>query len=254
MVVHVRRFSEAGVKEFVAWLTGGSYDQYPLALLADPVMAEPIEQTLFVDTDRVFVTTFELGKYLHDEIFGEIFDPHLLWRDAGLWAWLSLAFMGSLVKRAGRKGDGEPLNPDHYVAVSESWHAYRLMTRQAWWMVRNHGEGAAIALGSDKSPWGEIAENICGRDDIRTNNAFFAVATMLYLDESGKLLRGAAGQRNKTAKRNPRSVAGLGAMRRLTKTLNQFGVTYAVRSMPTNQIIGLLPPHEYRRWTDRAGK
>lgn len=248
----VKRFNEAGVAELVSWLVGDAHDVYPLSLLDDLHFVEPIEQQFVVETDRSFSTTFALGQYLHEEVFGAVADPHALWQDAGMWAWLSLVFMGSLVKRAGRKDDGEPLNPDHYVAVGETWHGYRLITRQAWWMVRNHGEGAAIALSSDTSPWGELAESICGRDDIRTNGAFFSVARTLYLDENGKLLRGAAGKRTKSAQRNPKSIAGRGAMRRLTKTLNQFGVTYAIRSMPTAQIIGLLPPHEYRRWTNRT--
>ena len=136
---------------------------------------------------------------------------------------------------------------NHYIAVADTRQPYRLIARTAWWMVRVHGDAAAVALSSPDSPWGEVAEQVFGRQPIGSHKGFFAVAGRLYLDADGKVRRGASGNRTKAARRNPRSTAGLGAMRRLAKTLQQFGVTFATRSMPPEKILAMLP-REYSRW------
>lgn len=244
---YVERLNSAGLAAFHEWLVGDDFSSPPKHLLVDTSFSEQIGHQFTVDTDRSFLTTYALGQYLKEDVFLNVVDAEELFRDAGMWAWLSLAFIGSLLSK---KPAGSPLAVNHYIQASAAAgqrQSYRLICRTAWWMVRIHGSSAAIALSSLKSPWGELAEQIIARQHIASHKGFFAVAGRLYLAPDGSLKRGAAGKRTKAAKHNPKARGGLGAMRRLALTLNQFGRTYNTRVIPPEKMIGLLPK-EYERW------
>lgn len=251
MTRYVERLNVAGLAEFQNWIVGDDFSSPPMHLLSDPNFSESIGHSCVVDVSRTFETTYTLGKYLHKEVFCEVSDPELIFGDAGMWAWLSLAFIGCLVsKKAGKKPVGSPLAVNHYIqsanTVSQRQN-YRLIVRTAWWIVRIHGGSAAIALSSPDSPWGEVAEQIIGRQQIASHKGFFALAERLYLAADGSIKKGAAGKRSKEARQNPGAKGGLGSMRRLALTLNQFGRTYNTRVIPPGKMIGLLPK-EYERW------
>lgn len=253
MTRYVERLNVAGLAEFHKWLIGDDFSNPPMHLLADPAFSERAEHSYIVDLSRTFETTYALGKYLHEEVFCEAPDAELIFGDTGMWAWLSLAYIGSLVsKKAGKKSVGSPLAVNHYMQPSDTIgqrQSYRLIVRTAWWMVRIHGSSAAIALSSPDSPWGEVAEQIISRQQIASHKGFFALAGRLYLASDGSIKRGAAGKRSKEARHNPKAKGGLGSMRRLALTLNQFGRTYNTRVIPPGKMIGLLPK-EYERWIE----
>lgn len=253
MTHYVERLNGAGLAEFENWLVGDDFSSPPMHLLSDAGFSEGIGHSFIVDVSRTFESTYALGKYLHEEVFDEVADPELIFGDVGLWAWLSLAFIGCLVsKKPGKKPAGSPLAVNHYIqsanTVSQRQN-YRLIVRTAWWMVRIHGSSAAIALSSPDSPWGEVAEQIIGRQQIASHKGFFALAERLYLASDGSIKRGAAGKRSKDARNNPRAKAGLGCMRRLALTLNQFGRTYNTRVISPEKMIEFLPK-EYARWME----
>ena len=244
---YVERLNVAGLGAFHQWLIGDDFSNPPKHLLVDPSFSEQIGHQFTVDTDLSFSTTYALGKYLNEGVFTNVVDAEEIFRDAGMWAWLSLAFIGSLVSK---KPAGRPLAANHYIQTNTAGgqrQNYRLICRTAWWMVRIHGSSAAIALSSLKSPWGEVAEQIIARQHIASHKGFFAVAGCLYLAPDGSLKKGAAGKRSKAAKHNPKAKGGLGSMRRLALTLNQFGRTFNTRAIPAEKMIGLLPK-EYERW------
>lgn len=248
MNMQVRRFNNAGIDTFENWLAAKDGSPPPLGILEDEQYSEPLSLDLSIDTSRDFETTFEIGQYLVS-IFKDV-DATLIFRDSAMWAWLSLALITNIVSRRGGGKAGAPLASDHYVQRSsnKSRHGYRLILRSAWWAVRLHGKGAKIVLGSKESPWGELAEQILGRSQLSSHPIFFEVAKDLYLDESGTMKRGAAGKRDKNARKNPKARAGLGAVRRLAMTINQFGKTYNTRAISAHQMIALLPK-EYTRFS-----
>lgn len=251
MTRYVGRLNVAGLAEFHKWLIGDDFSSPPMQLLDDAVFSEGAEHLYIVDVSRTFETTYALGKYLHEEVFCESADAELVFGDVGMWAWLSLAFIGSLVsKKPGKKPVGSPLAVNHYMHLGNTAgqrQNYRLIVRTTWWMVRIHGSSAAIALSSPDSPWGEVAEQVIGRQQIASHRGFFALAEHLYLASDGSIKRGAAGKRSKEARHNPKAKGGLGAMRRLAMTLNQFGRTYNTRVISPVKMMGLLPK-EYERW------
>lgn len=248
---YVERLNAAGLDVLHTWLISDVVSEPPVHLLTDPNYSVPIEPGFRIDVSRSFGTTYELGKYLNEEVFCEVHDTEALFGDAAMWAWLSLAYIKDLVsKKAGKKPAGSPLAVNHYMQMGNQGaqrQNYRLIVRTAWWMARIHGASAAVVLSSPDSPWGEVAEQTIGRQHIASHKGFFALAGRLYLSADGSLKRGAAGKRSKAARHNPKAKGGLGSMRRLALTLNQFGRTYNTRVIPAERMLGLLPK-EYERW------
>lgn len=252
MTLHVRRLNPKGLDAFAHWIQHPAAEAPPKQLLDHPEYSEEISGDFEIDTSRNFPTTFALGTYLNAEVFAAVVDHVPLYKDTAMWSWVSLALVESLVskKSKGIKQKGTPLAVPHYVQLPGQTpvrHSYKLIARSAWLMARLHGNAAAFVLGSPESPWGEVAEAVIGRQQLASHKGFIALASKLYVQPDGGLKRGTAGQRNKEARRNPKAKAGLGSMRRLALTLNQFGRTYNTRAMPPQEMLKLLP-REYERW------
>lgn len=253
MSTTVHRLNADGLAEFVQWIVASGGAAPPTHILSDSKFSEPIQQEFDIDLNQSFGNTFLLGEYLNEQVFRDVSDPRTLYEDGAMWAWISLATIDSLVskKDRGAKKKGSPLALVHYVQATpyaSKRHAYKLIARSAWWMARVHGDAAAFVLGSPDSPWGEIAEAVIGRQQLASHSGFISLASRLYLTPDGAVKKGAAGKRTKDNRVNPKSKAGLGSMRRLALTLNQFGRTYNTRAIQTDAMLSLLPK-EYQRWT-----
>lgn len=251
MTIQVRRLTSPGLDVFEQWLLQKDGEP-PLAILEDPHYTEPIGFETFIDPGLKFETTFAIGEYLNSALPAEKdSDASKIFGDTAMWSWLSLALIANLLSKTNKGGGkiGQPLAVNHYVQTTSSGSRqnYRLIVRAAWWAVRLHGDGARIALGSKESPWGELADQILGRPQLASHPVFFAVARQLYLDAEGNMKRGAAGKRDKSARKNPKARAGLGAVRRLALTINQFGKTFNTRAISTEKMVDLLPK-EYERF------
>jgi len=246
MISQVRAFNDIGIAKFSAWLDS-PVEGAPKHLLEDDSVTSLIEGEFQVDLTKKFSTSYELGEYLANQVFTGTADRFSLLSNYGMWAWMSLAFMESIVKKGGN-GAGKPLANPHYTLQSPRL-AYRLIVRTAWDLVSLHGEAARLALGSSRSPWGEMAEQMTARQEIYANRSFWPVANALYAMPDGSVKAGATSQRSRKARHDPKSKAGLGGVRRLPFTFRQFERTYNLRKMTSNQIIGLLPV-EYRKWQD----
>lgn len=244
----VRSLNASGVNRFRRWLSTQDGDP-PGFMLEDDVHSDRLPDEYVIDTDRRFDTTFELGKYLAGEVFHEVLEPHKLRVMSGMWAWLSLALLPDLLGRTVAKR-GKPLDAPHYVELDGPVGqrlAYRLIVRTAWELVRLHGEKSQVALGSRKSPWGEMAEQLSSRQQVFAHACFWVIAHRLYLDKTGEPRRGATSQRPAHARKDPRNLAGRGGVRRLPLTFRQFDRTYNTREMSLEQILPLLP-REYEKW------
>ena len=243
MKIDVRSLNDAGLSKFAAWLDNPVGDP-PRELLKDDLSSDIVEGEFQIDVSRVFATSYDLGKYLAEEVFGSDVDRFAMLSDHGMWSWISLALIANLLKKG--RGAGTPLAKPHYIVESPRL-AYRLITRTAWDLVTLHGEVARLALGSSKSPWGEMAEQMTARQEIYAHRSFWPVAHALYANSDGSVKRGATSQRSKNARHDPSSKAGLGGVRRLPFTFRQFERTYNLRGMTDGEITELLPD-EYKRW------
>lgn len=246
---NVSCLNSAGVEVFSAWLSSPNCEP-PLNILDDSNYCEDIQHEFTLDTGRLFDTTFELGKYLHEEVFVDVEDSIALEACSGIWAWVSLALINNLLSRStGRKN--KPLGLPHYIELSGQQGrrlGYRLIVRTAWRLARLHGPLAEVALGSKRSPWGEMAEQMTSRQEIFAHPSFWAVAHQLYLNSKGDLRRGATSQRPASARKDPKNHVGRGGVRRLPFTFRQFDRTYLTRAMSREQMLEMLPK-EYQKWT-----
>lgn len=248
MILRVMSMNEGGVSHFKSWLENPTVNP-PMELLTDDQYCDLIATEFFVDTERRFLTTFELGTYLVDEVFNQVTDPVKHRADAGMWAWISLALISNLLAR-GTSKTGRPLDVPHYLELTGPIGqrlAYRLIARTAWELVRLHGANAAVALGSKKSPWGEMAEQLSSRQQVFSHPCFWTIAHRLYLDPAGNLRRGATSQRPASARKDPKNASGRGGVRRLPLTFRQFDRTYNTRELTLDQALPLLPG-EYAKW------
>lgn len=245
MTSHVKSLNGVGIAKFAAWLDNPVCDA-PKELLKDDTVTDVVDGGYQIDISRQFSTSYELGEYLAHQVFVGMVDRFALLSNHGMWAWLSLAFVESLVKKSRGTGTGKPLAKPHYIIQSPRL-AYRLITRTAWDLVSLHGEVAKVALGSSKSPWGEMAEQMTARQEIYAHRSFWPVANALYAMPDGAVKRGATSQRTKEARHDPKNRAGLGGIRRLPFTFKQFERTYNLRQMTIDQIAALLP-NEYNKW------
>ncbi|GAK29407.1 hypothetical protein [Serratia liquefaciens] len=247
MIGQVRSLNEMGIAKFSAWLDNPA-DAAPKELLEDDTVTDIVDDGYQIDIAKKFSTSYEIGEYLANHVFVDvdIEDRFALLSNNGMWAWLSLAFIGNLVKKSKGANTGNPLAKPHYIMQSPRL-AYRLIARTAWDLVILHGEAAKVALGSSKSPWGEMAEQMTSRQEIYAHRSFWPVANVLYAMPDGSVKKGATSQRKKEARLDPKSTAGLGGIRRLPLTFKQFERTYNLRQMTDGQIVALLPT-EYCKW------
>jgi hypothetical protein len=244
----VASLNAAGLGLFSEWLDEPKGEP-PVQILSDPNYTDDLPWEFHLDAARTFETSYDLGVYLHTAVLENVRDPVAIERETGMWAWISLAMIQSLLRRSGKQ-KGEPLEAAHYIEVDSRKgrrRRYRLIARTAWRLVRLHGSMAQVALGSRRSPWGEMAEQTTSRQEIFSHPCFWAVAHRLYRNQDGEVRRGATGQRPENARKDPNNTEGMGGVRRLPATFRQFDRTYLTRAMPLEQMLQLLPK-EYSRW------
>lgn len=244
----VRSLNYAGIEIFKAWLSNPISDA-PTEILDDPQYSEEFDGGYVVDSSLAFETTYELGQYLHEKVFAGVTDVVSHSAADGMWAWISLALIQHLLSKS-EKRKNKPLDLPHYIVIEGPQGrriGYRLIARTAWKLVRIHGESARVAIGSKRSPWGEMAEQMTSRQEIFAHPSFWAVATRLYQNTDGELRRGATSQRPLSARKDPKNKAGRGGVRRLPLTFRQFDRTYHMRDMPIDLFMEVLP-REYEKW------
>lgn len=245
MTSQVRSLSEVGIAKLAAWIDN-PVGSAPTELLESDTFTDIVDNAYLIDLSKKFSTSFELGEYLANQVFVGNIDRFSLLSNYGMWAWISLAFIESLTSKGRGTGVGKPLAKPHYIMQSPRL-AYRLVARTAWDLVSLHGTAAKVALGSLRSPWGEMAEQMTSRQEIYAHRSFWPVANALYAMPDGSVKKGATSQRQKKDRCDPKSKAGLGGIRRLPFTFKQFERTYNLRQMDSDEITKLLPT-EYVKW------
>ncbi|MCW2068340.1 UNVERIFIED_ORG: hypothetical protein M2420_003711 [Stenotrophomonas maltophilia] len=247
-MIQVRALNDDGVERFRAWLAAPE-GEAPSSLLSDAAFCRDVLGEWLIDPALRFGNSYELGAYLAGHVFGPDVDRLAIRGDRGLWAWMSLALLPNLLKR-GRGNDGKPFDLPHYLDV-EPRLAYRLIVRTAWELVHLHGTRARVALSNPRTAWGDLAEQIAGRQEIYAHPGFWMVAERLYLKADGAPKAGVATIRKHEHRRDPKSRIGLGAARRLVTSFGQFERTYLLRDMNADEILAILPT-EYAAWGNES--
>jgi len=238
--MNLRRFKKEGLEKFKDYhdrLRDTPTLNPPTELLEDRKHTEPVSQDSEVE-QRHFDTRLEAGLYLNDLIErAQVRSPE---RDQGLWAWLTLFYFDEVCPRdaAGRRKVGETarLIPE----LDSHRKYYRHLLLGPFLIVRAHRDNPeramALLCGRLDKP-GDVAEQLCSRQELVTNRGVIELATRLYYDgETKQLKRGAGGK-------------GPGSPRRLAQLLNQLDLTYYLYTMTADELEALLPD-EFRRFRE----
>jgi hypothetical protein len=236
--MHLKRFTPEGVERFRSELE---------LMRAEPSREPPrwlLRSFEFTDepdlkvelAEEHFGTRAEAARRLN-EVLGDPPPPDVF-GDVGLWAWLTLFYIDSVLpveESGGRKVKAIA----RYIPDGADYRRYyRHLLAGPYRVLRAHRgepERAALLLCPPVSKPGDVVEQLVSRQELITNPVVVQVATSLYYDSnSGTAKRGAGGR------------AG-GSARRLASVLDQFDVTWDLFAMPWQDLLRRLP-NEFDRF------
>jgi hypothetical protein len=228
----LRRFTPQGVERFRSELELMGDDpslEPPRWMLASPEFTE--EHELAVDVaEEHFGTRADAARRLN-EILGDPPPPDVF-GDVGLWAWLTLFYIDSVLPLEKKGGRAVKAIARYIPDGADYRRYYRHLLAGPYRVFRAHRdapERAAILLCPPVSTPGDVVEQLVARQELITNPIVVQVATSLYYDpKSGTAKKGAGGK------------AG-GSARRLASVLDQFDVTWDLFALPWEDLIERLP-------------
>lgn len=237
-----RRFNDDGIAEFRAYLDRLRSEPAlspppPEALLQHPELSEELDPPIEA-TSRAFGNRMAFARWLHDAAGAA--DAVIPRRDAGFWAWLSLALFDQVCPVDGR-GRRKPGADARHIPEFSNWKTrYRHLLANPYdvlWLHRDDPERAMVALINPIHQPGELTEQFTGRQELIRCPGTMALATRLYVDgASGLRRRGASGK----------------SARRFGKLMNQYARTWDLPLMPTDRFASMLPREFDRFRPERA--
>lgn len=187
---------------------------------------DKIDIQIEVDPSRKFKNRFELGKYLY-ELFRNI-DRKLLFNEPGLWNWLTYLWLDQLCPFSGETRKVGELA--RYIYDSRYTKYYRHLILSSWDIYSLHGKNSKIMLYSPVYQTNDILEQLASRQNIITNKGLIETVYKLYWDNENNRPVTGASDRNRP-----------GNVRRLVSVAEQLDLTYDLHTMPSDDIINLLP-------------
>lgn len=231
--MYLRRFTPEGIERFRTELEQMAADpsrEPPRWLLASPEFTEEHPELAVEIVEELFSTRAEAAHRLN-EILGDP-PPQDIFSDAGLWAWLSLFYVDSVLP-VDKKGMRPVKAMARYIPDGGDYRRYYRHLLAGPYRVfrahRDHPDRAAILLCPSLSTPGDVVEQLVARQELITNPVVVQVATSLYYDPvTGKAKKGAGGKSG-------------GSARRLASVLDQFDVTWDLFAMPWENLMDKLP-------------
>lgn len=240
--MRLHRLRDEGLIAMATWLDElrrGATGSVPKALLEQSDLADLIESPAEVGQRR-FGSRLQFASYIDDKMVDDT--EHLLARDKGFWAWLSLFYFDEVCPRD-RLGYRKPGHEARYIPDPTDYRTYyRHLLAGPWRVYRAHRDTPARTLAVLSGPLdkpGEVAEQLASRQELVSNSTVMEAVTALYFDRAaGVVRRGAAGR-------------GRGSARRLAEVLLQFDLTYDLQTVGPDRLLALLPT-EFDRFKSRA--
>jgi len=230
--MRVRRFTETGIEKFREFLDSLKTDRpeaYPEEILTGSETSGELAVAVHVEKN-MFKTRFEAGKYLCVRFAGKRIAN--IEYDKGLWTWLACFYFDELCP-LGKDGQRKPGNrvrhiPD--VTNVQRYYRHLLLGPFRIYKANNDDPERALALlAGHIYEFGDVPEQICGSQEMVTNNSVLEITKHLYINPNTKSLKPGHGGK------------GAGSPRRLVNILNQFDCTFDLYSMSAEDILNLLP-------------
>lgn len=204
-----------------------------LALRKD--LVEEYPEKVGIDISKQFSSRYEMGQYL-----AGILTHSQAERDAGLWTWISMVYLGQLLAP---KKDGQFLlgSEYRYIPDDNRLRYYRHLAKMAWSIFRQYGEKSRLFLSIPCSTHSDFVEQ-SQKDEVRSNPHLIELClNLFYDDKASKLKKGVAGP-----------VTTPGSFRRLVSVISpQLYMNFDLYEMPSRRIEDILP-REFERWLANA--
>lgn len=226
----LRRFNDAGLHAFGVWLEKRDASNPPLGILDDPALSEALPGGGDVEI-KAFSRKYDMGVHI-SQCLGADWETAI--DDAGLLAWLSLAFHEStMVNSSGKPYLGQPSR--HSVATDNQWksytHSHRHLVRSAVFFAGHFGAAAQVFLAGHPSKHSKIEEQIGSRksEGLPFSQSVAEALFALYFDPAKNAIRrGAASNRG-------------GAIERFVKVIRQLDLTFDVHAKSGGELVQILP-------------
>lgn len=230
----LNRKGEEAFTDYLNQVEAGSQAPPPIQELGKPSYSEEFPTTIEVPNNPPAATRLELGKYLLS-----LFESNGVQRDQivnvpGMWSWLALLWFNSLCPTANDVRKVRDISK--YVCSSDYTDYYRHFVAASWNIYSVYGEKSRLFLWTPLYIQNDFIEQLASRQDIITNGPLIEAFDRLYWDlGKNQPKTGAQGQKRP------------GNFRRLLQFVQQVELTYDIRAMAANEILGLLPT-EYNSW------
>lgn len=226
----LRRFNDAGLYALSVWLEKRDASTPPVGMLDDPALSEAVAGGGEIEIKQ-FDRKYEMGVHIR-ETLGSHWETAI--DDAGLLAWLSLAFHAStMVNASGKPYLGQPSR--HLIATDNQWksytHSHRHLVRSAVFFAGHFGPAAQVFLAGHPSEHSKIEEQIGSRktEGLPFSQPVAEALFKLYFDPLKKAIRrGAASNR-------------AGAIERFVKVTRQLDLTFDIHAKSGAELVQILP-------------
>lgn len=236
----IRIFNRSGIEAFreqLHQIEEGRADSISADLILSDRYSNVAPRASSIEQRR-FELKIDAARYLTPYI-EQIQIPNKYY-SAGLWAWLSAFYFDSLCPPL---PDGTRKTGAIYLYIpgdiNQHGNPHRHLLATPVRIFRSHGDAPKMILYEFINRNNEFVNELAFRQDLAMNRGVLEAANRLYWDEEKQKAKSGAVHSQRQ-----------GTLRRFISVISQLDLTYDLQSMSGDQIIRLLPQHEFGMWLD----
>lgn len=234
-----RRFNDLGIKEFsdyLGTLRSNPSAPVPTDLLEQPQLTTVLEPVIEAKP-HTFATRMEFARWLHEA--AQRANAAIPRRDAGFWAWLTLALFEQVCPPDNSGVRHVKEDPRYLPQLDSSRRYYRhalVGPYNVYLRFLDDPSRADALLCGPLAKLTDEAYRLFVENQLVVHRPAVAVLTEFFFDP----------QRHRL-KRRSQSKTEPGSIRRLAKVLTQYARTYDLDVIPEQRLSSMLP-REFDRW------
>jgi len=234
-------FNDYGLQIFKGFIESKGAKKLPDNFLTNEKYSDIISPSIELDELKAFADRLDMAVYLNGMIDSELFEQYH--KEPKFWSWFCCLYIDQIVL------NGKFSNPEHYF-YTPGRVVYRHSVAMPVKTYRQYGHDISRLLISRKiNVWGELAEQVVGRQSIMRSKELLNFIVQLYYDKDKDDLKPSTRSKinDKILKDGVRSRAGEGGARRVALQIKRLALNYKVDSMDVKN-LNLLLPSEYDKF------